>query len=128
MRGNANINLPLPPHSKLSKSNPMKNLIAIICLTLTVLLGSAGMSASADFQKGLTAAQSGGYATALREWTPLAKQGDADAQHKLGNIYYNGKGVLKNNKTAMKWWKYAAQQGNADSQNNLGYMIGNGWV
>ena len=33
-----------------------------------------------DFQKGLTAAQSGDFATALREWTPFAKQGDADAQ------------------------------------------------
>ena len=28
---------------------------------------------SADYQKGLTAYESGGYATALREWTPLAK-------------------------------------------------------
>ena len=46
----------------------------------------------------------------------------------MGNLYYKGNGVPKNNKTAMRWWKYAAQQGNADSQNNLGYMIGNGWV
>ena len=58
----------------------MKNLTAILCLTLVILLGSAGNSESADFQKGLTAAQSGDFATALREWTPFAKQGDADAQ------------------------------------------------
>jgi hypothetical protein len=45
-----------------------------ICLTLAVLLGSGEVRGS-DFQKGLTAAQSGDYATALREWTPLAEQG-----------------------------------------------------
>ena len=33
------------------------------------------MSASADFQKGLTAYKSGDFATALREWKPLAEQG-----------------------------------------------------
>ena len=37
------------------------------------------MSWSADLQKGLTAYQRGDYATALREWTPLAEQGSADA-------------------------------------------------
>ena len=38
------------------------------------------MSASADFQKGVAAYKSGDYASALREWEPLAEQGDADAQ------------------------------------------------
>jgi hypothetical protein len=33
------------------------------------------MSWSADLQKGLTVADKGGFATALREWTPLAEQG-----------------------------------------------------
>jgi hypothetical protein len=59
----------------------MRNLTATICLTLAVLLGSAGMSWSADSQKGLTAYDSGDYATALREWKPLAKQGYASAQN-----------------------------------------------
>ena len=49
----------------------MKRLTATLCLTIAVLLGSAGMSASADFQKGVAAFQSGDYATALREWMPL---------------------------------------------------------
>ena len=64
----------------------MKNLTTTICLTIAVLLGSAGMSAGADFQKGLTAYKSGDYATALREWKPLAEQGNADAQNNLGDI------------------------------------------
>ena len=55
----------------------MKTFTATLCLTLTILLGSAGMSASAVFQKGLDAYQRGDYATALREWKPLAERGDA---------------------------------------------------
>ena len=45
----------------------MKNILATLCLTVAVILGCTGVSASADYQKGLTAYQSGDYATALRE-------------------------------------------------------------
>ena len=58
----------------------MRNLTATICLTIAVLLGSAGMSWSADFRKGFAAYLSGDFATALREWIPLAEQGDDRAQ------------------------------------------------
>ncbi len=33
-----------------------------------------------DYDKGLAAAQSGDFATALKEWRPLAEQGNAEAQ------------------------------------------------
>ena len=88
----------------------MKRLLPIL-LTLAVLLGSAGVSWSADFQKGLTAAQSGDFATALREWTPLAKQGNARVQRILGAMYAVGQGVPKDYKTAVKWYRLAAEQG-----------------
>ena len=80
----------------------MRNLTITLCLTLAVLLGSAGVSWSADYQKGLAAAKSGDFATALREWKPLAEQGDADAQYNLGLMYRKGKGVPQNDKTAVK--------------------------
>ena len=64
----------------------MRNLTATICLAVALLFGSAGVSWSQDWQKGVTAYTSGDYATALREWTPLAEQGDADAQKKLKEI------------------------------------------
>ena len=89
---------------------------------IAVLLGSVGMSASADFQKGLTAAQRGDYATALREWKPLAEQGNADAQYNLGVMYAQGKGIPQNHKTAVKWYRLAAKQGDAFAQYNLGNM------
>jgi TPR repeat protein len=121
----------------------MRNLTATLCLTLAVLLGSAGMSWGAETVKGYCLAgtkhshspvsgqcsaayESGNYTTALREWKPLAEQGDADAQFNLGQLYVRGDGVPQNNETAMKWYTLAAEQGNAVAQNNLGGMYRNG--
>ena len=104
----------------------MKRLTATICLTIALLFGCTGVRKSADYQKGLTAAQSGDYATALREWTPLAKQGDANAQYNLGVMYDNGRGVPQGYKTAVKWYRLAAEQGYADAQYNLGLMYAEG--
>ena len=86
---------------------------ATICPTIAVLIGSAGVSWSADCQKGLTAYKSGDYATALREWKPLAEQGNADAAHLIGQIYRNGKGVPRDQKIAYKWFRLSAEEGNA---------------
>jgi len=104
----------------------MKRLITTLCLTIAVLLGSVGVSASADFEKGAHAYARGDYATALREWTPLAEQGYASAQYNLGQMYRKGQGVPKNDKTAVKWYKLAAEQGQQSAQNNLGVMYDEG--
>ena len=96
----------------------MKNLTATLCLTLAVLLGSAGMSWSADFQKGYAAYESGDYATALREWTPLAEQGDADAQYNLGGMYETGQGVPQDNVFAHMWWEIVVLSGDKDAVKN----------
>ena len=101
----------------------MKTLTTTICLTIAVLIGSAGVSWSADFQKGLTAYHSGDFATALREWTPLAEQGDTAALSSLGWMYQNGEGVPQDYKTALKWYRLAAEQGDTDAQYNLGRMF-----
>jgi hypothetical protein len=104
----------------------MRNLTAILCVTLAVLLGSAGMSWSADFQKGVDAYNRGDYATALREWKPLAEQGNAPAQTNLGVMYAKGRGVPQNFETAMKLHTLAAEQGNVLAQFNLGLMYEDG--
>ena len=83
-------------------------------------------TASADYQKGYDAYLAKDYATALREWRPLADQGDADAQFNLGTMYDNGDGVPENDKTAVKWLTLAAKQGVARAQSNLGVMYSNG--
>ena len=104
----------------------MKKLTTSILVTLAVLLGSAGEGWSADYQKGLDAYGRGDYRTALREWEPLAKQGNARAQHNLGWVYRKGLGVTQNYETALKWYKLAADQGNASAQHNLGFMYHQG--
>jgi TPR repeat protein len=68
---------------------------------------------AADFQAGFAAAQKGDYAAALREWTPLAEQGDAVAQFNLGVMYQQGQGVSQDYQTALKWYALAAEQGDA---------------
>ena len=105
----------------------------LICATLLVigiffstLLENTREGWSGDYQKGLTAAQSGDYATALSELTPFAKQGDADAQSYLGLMYFKGDGVPQDYKTAAKWYRLAAEQGLAFAQGNLGTMYANG--
>ena len=40
-----------------------------------------------------------------------ATQGDAEAQHNLGAMYANGKGVPKDFAKALKWFQLAAEQG-----------------
>ena len=102
----------------------MKKLLVPFCLTLIIFIGSAGVSKSesADFKKGLTAYESGDYATALREWKPLAEQGHAPAQSGLGTMYFQGTGVSKDYKTAVKWFRLAAEQGHLLAQANLGWI------
>jgi TPR repeat protein len=97
----------------------MRNLTSTICLAVALLLGSAGVAWSQDFGKGAAAYKSGDYATALREWTPLAKQGSASAQYSLGEMYENGWGVPQNFESAVKWYRLAAEQGHASAQYKL---------
>ena len=108
----------------------MKKLTATLCLTFTVLLGSVGVSESGDYQKGETAYSSGDYATAVREWKPLAKQGHAKSQYNLGVMYRDGQGVTQDYKTAVKWYRLAAKQGHALSQGKLSviYALGKGVI
>jgi Sel1 repeat len=85
----------------------------------TMLL-CAGFSAGADLQSAKRAYQQKDFATAFKESTVLAGQGNADAQFILGQMYLMGQGVLKDPDQAIKWFKASASQGNADAQFYLG--------
>lgn len=56
----------------------------------------------------------------------LAKKGHAESQNILGNIYRNGKKVLRDYKLAKKWYEKSAAQGNVNAQESLGNMYKNG--
>ena len=96
----------------------MVKLLHILLLTPALLLGSAGVSWSADFQKGLDAYNRAAFATALREWKPLAEQGDADAQYNLGVMYRKGHGVPQDKVYAHIWYNIAATSGNKKAIKN----------
>jgi TPR repeat protein len=102
----------------------MKNLVATLCLTVAVLFG-CGEGSPDPFQTGLNAYTRGDYATALREFRPLAEQGYPEAQSNLGLMYANGEGVTQNYQTATMWYTRAAAQGNLVAQKNLNFMSRN---
>ena len=96
-----------------------------IALAVVLLVSLAG-PAWTGWDECLFAYKQGDYATALKEFRPLAAQGDADAQTKLGFIYHIGLGVQKDYAKAVKWYRKAAEQGNVNAQTSLGYMYGKG--
>ena len=104
----------------------MKNTITALVLGLSLLVASVGISDAQDWQKGLEAAKKGDFETTVREWKPIAEQGDAKAQFNLGVMYAKGQGVTQDYKEAEKWYRKAAEQGYADAQYNLGLMYGKG--
>jgi len=64
-----------------------------------------------SYQKGLDAYERGDYDTALKEFRPLAEQGDPLAQANLGGMYAEGEGLLKDYVLAHMWANLAAAQG-----------------
>ena len=63
----------------------MFGLLRTTILSLALAFG-AGAALAQDFQKGLAAAQSGDYATSLKEWRPLAEQGNERWSRNFGPV------------------------------------------
>jgi TPR repeat protein len=109
----------------------MKPVTLAKCVLFAVALGFAAAFAPASaqagpYEDGLAAVERGDYATALQLWRPLAEQGVADAQYKLGVMYDTGQGVPQDYAEAVKWYRMAAEQGEAYAQANLGLMYHEG--
>jgi len=85
---------------------PIALALFLICLT---------DPAWADFEVGMDAYNRKAYATALREWRPLAKQGDADAQYNLALMYDRGYGVPQDYVQAHMWYHLAGANGHIDA-------------
>jgi uncharacterized protein len=91
-------------------------------------LGTCLALNAADFVAGVEAYQKGDYATALKEWRPLAEQGGSAAQFNLGLMYYDGKGVPQDYGQAAVWFERSADRDYGKAQRDLGemYAIGQG--
>ena len=66
----------------------------LLLATIIFNLGYTTLAAQ-DYDRGFIAYEAGDYATALREWRPLAEQGDAQAQHNLASMYNKGKASVQ---------------------------------
>lgn len=97
-----------------------------------LLLGGAlvvmSLGVQAGFEEGVAALKRGDHRVAMREFAPLAEQGQAGAQYNLGLMYENGLGVSTNKATAADWYRKAADQGRDKAQYSLGrlYELGEG--
>ncbi|MEW5912716.1 MAG: tetratricopeptide repeat protein [Thermodesulfobacteriota bacterium] len=99
----------------------MKKLILVLLLALCL-----AQPAWAGMKEANAAYHRGDYATAYREFKPLAAKGDAVAQYNLGVMYYKGQGVPKDYKQAACWYRKAAEQGHTSAQYSLGAMYSKG--
>lgn len=96
----------------------------------TALLSLALLTTAhaANFAAGMEAYEQGDFVAALKEWRPLAEQGDAAAQVRLGRMYAEGQGLPPDDVEAAKWYRKAAEAGDAWGQAWLGtaYYKGRG--
>ena len=75
-----------------------------------------------DFNSGIMAFEAKHFSRAMQILSPLADQGNTDAQHRCAIMYQNGLGVAVNGEAAFKWMKMAAENGHALAQHGLGFM------
>ena len=80
--------------------------IGLVLALLVVLPATAQ-----EYEKGMAATKRGDYATALREFRPLAATGHVGAQYLLAKMYQYGRGVPQDHAEAMKWYLKMAERG-----------------
>lgn len=97
--------------------------LSVQFLTALWLWPAAGM---ADLEAGLSAHERGDYTTALEELRPLAEEGNARAQSKLGTMYVKGEGVREDAREGVRWYRKSADQGFVDGQFNLATAYASG--
>jgi len=96
----------------------MKHLAIILAFLMTL----SSPLAAQDIAKGSAAWNSGDYATAIKEFRPLAEAGVAKVQNYLGFMYHEGQGVFQDYVEAVKWYRLASNQGFSAAQTHLGSM------
>ena len=108
--------------SSLLKQVMNRSVLGAIVFAATIPLAAA----QGTLDDGLAAYRSGDYVKAVEVWRPLAVQGNAVAQYRLGALYAEGKGVAQDDGAAMTWFQRSANQGNAEAQYNVGASYAEG--
>lgn len=95
-------------------------------MLVATLVAFAPTANAQEISKGLQYAREGNFEAALKEWRPLAEQGNIEAQFNLGIMFEQGSGVVKDLKEALRWYRLAADQGDAMAQYNVGVYYAQG--
>lgn len=102
---------------------PISTTIAVALVLVLAQIVSAVADMADD---AFDAYRRGDFAIAAKLWRPLAEQGDATAQAKMGLLCEMGRGVPKDDVEAAHWYLKAAEQGVVEAQTALGFMYSAG--
>ena len=108
------------------RRRPRRGRLSFAAFCFALVLAALSLPAWAQYQAGLDAFNRGDYATAFREFKPLAEQGDVSSQFLIGAMYAEGEGVARDYGEAVSWFLKAAEQGSAQGQFGLGAMYDRG--
>ena len=98
---------------------PLRTLLAISA----ILCCNAAL---AGLKEGYDALIRKDYATAIKEYRPLADRGNAEAQYRIGRMYEFGQGYPQDKAQGIAWIRKAAAQNHADAQQELGFIYATG--
>lgn len=105
---------------------PLRRAFGIAAGGLAAALLALGSASAGPVEDGTAAFERSDYATAVGFWRPLAEQGNAAAQAKLGMAYAIGGGVPRDFVLAAQWFRKAADQGDPDGEYGLGALYDGG--
>ena len=90
--------------------------------------GSAARQGHLDSVKALRAMKNEVYLLEYNKTLPLAEQGDANAQNRIGEMNEYGQGVKRDLESAFNWYQKASKQGLLAGRHNLArsYNFGSG--
>jgi len=93
----------------------MQTLLSAPVFALVLALALVGCSKNSQAQNAQPAEQ------AIDALRAKAEQGDAEAQHELGEIYATGRGIPRDHVKGFEWYLKAANQGHIKAQYALGF-------
>jgi TPR repeat protein len=95
-----------------------------VLLVVPFLLSST--TAVAGLKEGYAALARKDYATAAKEYRPLAEKGDPEAQYRIGRLYEFGNFSPQDKAQGIAWVRKAADQGHVDAEQELGVVYATG--
>lgn len=108
------------------QSGSLRNQFMRACLSVVLLIMTAGLVAAASLEEAKTALDKGDFLSAQRTYSELSSQGDRTAQRQLGLMYDEGQGIPKQHHQAVRWYAVAASQGDPEAPYYLGRIYQDG--